>query len=82
VADSERARPCEKRVDGVLRDIYTRHNISCRKAKRVMKRYILRKRLPDKWRCSDISAIGKCFDESTKYDPHPVGFAFSPGTRA
>ena len=87
-AGAHRAPPCEKRVDGVLRDIYSRENISCRKAKRVMKRYILRKNLPDKWRCSDIVSIGKCSDESTKYhngefDPSRyVTFAFAPGKRA
>ena len=66
VAESERARPCEKRVDGVLRDIYKREHISCRKAKRVMTRYLLRKNLAAKWRCQGNlrGSFGRCVDTS------------------
>ena len=86
VAESERAQPCKKVVDRVERDIYFLHRISCRKAKRVMTRYILRKRLPHVWRCSDIGSIGKCINEDVKYYSddgrrYPA-FAFAPGSRA
>ena len=64
VAESERARPCEKRVDGVLRDIYKKEHISCRKAKRVMTRYLLRRNLAAKWRCQGnvAGSFGRCVD--------------------
>ena len=64
VAESERARPCEKRVDGVLRDISKIQDMSCRAAKRVMTRYLLRKNLAAKWRCQGNlrGSFGRCVD--------------------
>jgi hypothetical protein len=54
---------CQKRVDGVLRTIGPR-NMSCRAAGRIMKRYILHKKLPGQWYCSHLGpAFGKCVDE-------------------
>jgi hypothetical protein len=86
-AAAERERGgCMKRVDGVMRDIYSRHRIGCRKAKRVMTRYILRRDLARRWRCSNAGSIGKCADTSDSCyvtgSCRPRGFAFAPGTRA
>jgi hypothetical protein len=92
---SERA-PCEKRVDGVLRTIgfsgrTGRLNISCRKAKRIMTRYILRKNLPGEWYCSHVgAAFGKCVDEKELFSEECAGreqrcvssFNYAPGQRA
>ncbi len=89
---SERA-PCEKRVDGVLRTIgvaggaASRRNVSCRKAKRIVKRYILHKELPGDWKCTNLHSFGKCADEGL---PYSIGenlnrqpfFNYAPGQRA
>jgi len=92
VADSERAKPCEKRVDGVLRTIGLfgrkgRQNVSCRKAKKVMKRYILHKALPGNWECRSIPSLGKCSDDSPPWNigedlRNQPRFNFAPAQRA
>jgi hypothetical protein len=79
--------PCEKRVDGVLREIgigaHGLDNVSCRKAKRVMKRYILRKDLPRGWECRSIPQLGKCFYYDPPTNPElSANFNFSPAQRA
>ena len=77
---------CERRVDGVMREIYFRENVSCRKAKRIMRRYILRRELPGYWECSNLASHGKC---NNGEDPRVVGgfkrgsfLAYQPGQRA
>ncbi len=96
VSDRERRPPCQKRVDGVLRTIgfsgrTGRLNISCRKAARIMKRYILRKELPGQWYCSNLKgAFGKCVDEAELDSEECSGreqrcvssFNYEPGQRA
>jgi hypothetical protein len=92
-ADRGKRPPCEKRVDGVLRSIGTiggnagRRNVSCGKAKRVMKRYILRKKLPGDWECTNLRSFGKCADAGLPYsyggnlNQQPF-FNYEPGQRA
>jgi hypothetical protein len=81
--------PCEKRVDGVLREIGVSaqglNNVSCRKATRIMKRYILRKKLPGDWECRSIPQLGKCFlfdYNSQGIREIEASFNFTPGQRA
>jgi hypothetical protein len=68
-----------------------RLNISCRKAKRIMTRYILHKKLPGQWYCDNLgAAFGKCVDEKELYSEECAGreqrcvssFSYSPGSRA
>jgi hypothetical protein len=87
---SERA-ACQKRIDGVLRTIGARRNLSCRKATQITKRYILRKELPGEWYCSHLGAsFGKCVDKEELYSEECVdrelrcvsSFNYAPGQRA
>jgi hypothetical protein len=87
---------CKKRVDGVLRTIgfsgrTGRLNISCRAAGRIMKRYILHKKLPGQWYCSHLgTSFGKCVDEKELYSEECAdreqrcvsSFNYTPGQRA
>jgi hypothetical protein len=74
VAESERARPCEKRVEGILRKIYDREDMSCRAAKRVMTRWLLHRHLASKWQCQGnaFGSFGRCLDRNNI----PAGFSW------
>lgn len=90
-ADRGKSAACTKRVDGVLRTIGSKRNISCRAAGRITKRYILRKKLPGQWYCSNLGpSFGKCVDEAELSSEECAGreqrcvssFNYAPGQRA
>ena len=79
---SDGGRTCEKRVDGKLREIDFRKKVTCRKAKRIMKRYILHRKLPGLWECRSIPQFGKCLYFELGALKPKKSFNFVPGQRA
>jgi hypothetical protein len=65
VSPSTAARTCK--VDGFK--ITKRHNVTCRKAKKVTHRQVSGEKLPDGWKCTNTGNLvpeGKCHKGTTK----------------